>query len=107
MTEIEALASVAWYNGWTKNLCEIREYIKAEIKKPHGRFWNICFPKFLDSIDPDMYPRIIWSVMVEMFGSCGTSPRFGWIDGDKSEKALEWIDTLCNLSCFSEEVENA
>lgn len=107
MTEIKALATVAWYNGWSEKLCEIRDYIKSEIEKPHeDRFWIIVFPKFLDDINPDLYPRVIWAMMVEMFGNYGSSPRFGWIERNKSRKALKWIDNLCKLSCLDLEDEN-
>ena len=34
------------------------------------------------SVDFEQQTRhtVIWQMLVEMFGSCGTSPRTGWIE---------------------------
>ena len=35
------------------------------------------------------------SVMI--YGDCGTSPRFGWINGSSAHDSLRWIVELCVL----------
>lgn len=106
MDIIEALASVARYNGWHETLCSIRNYLSSEMAATHSsKYWNIAFPGILGGLDPDVYPRIVWFIMAEMFGDCGCSPRTGWIDGDKSDAALKFINQLCELSGEDEEDE--
>lgn len=98
-TVVEALASVASYNGWGPTIHKLRKYIESEIEKPHDTpFWNIPFPSnILHKYDADLYPRIIWFILVEMYGECGTSPNVGWIEGKTSYGALLWITELCVL----------
>lgn len=36
--------------------------------------------------------NVIWMILVEMFGSCGTSPRTGWIE--KREECAEFLETI-------------
>lgn len=98
MDILDALASVARYNGWNDVLHEIRNYLIQEVnnmKKTKVPYWNVPYPEFLNKYDVDLYPRVIWFVMVEMFGDCGCSPRFGWIEKNKSNDAIEFISQLC------------
>ena len=36
--------------------------------------------------------NVIWMMLVEMFGSCGTSPRTGWIE--RREECAEFLETV-------------
>lgn len=98
-TVIEAIASVASYNCWSQTLHKMREYLVSQIVQHHKtRYWAIPFPSdILHQYDPDVYPRIIWFILVEMYGDCGTSPRVGWINGETSRDALQWLSELCDL----------
>lgn len=100
MDVMNALASVARYNGHRDILCRIRDYIAREAAAPHkGKFWSIGYPSELFGyMDPDLYPRVIWFVLVEMFGDCGCSPRTGWIDGYNAGAALSFMERLCDES---------
>ena len=99
-----ALASVARYNGWNEVLCQIRDYLIREVKqKQYEKYWNIPYPDFLSEYDVDLYPRVIWFIMVELFGCCGTSPRFGWIEKDASRDAIDFISELCLMSTDPQE----
>lgn len=98
MTTMEALGEIASYNGWRDVLYATKNYIQTKVKEPHGTYWGIEFPSdILRKYNPDMYPRIIWSIMVMMYGDYGTSPRFGWINGGSAHDALRWITELCVL----------
>ena len=37
---------------------------------------------------------VIWQMLVEMFGDCGTSPRFGWIE--KRKECAEFLKEIMN-----------
>lgn len=96
---VEALASAASYNGWGPTIHKLQKYIESEIEKPHDTpYWAIPFPRnILRKYDYDLYPHIIWFILVEMYGDCGTSPNVGWINGETSYGALLWITELCVL----------
>ena len=98
MTAVEALGAIASYNGWQDVLYAMKDYIQIEAQQPHNTYWGVQFPEdILRKYDPDMYPRVIWSIMVMMYGDYGTSPRFGWINGSSAHDALRWITELCVL----------
>lgn len=96
---IKALAYLSSYNGWSQMLRKIREYLVSQIEQHQKtRYWSIPFPSdIIHKYDPDLYPRIIWSILVEMYGDYGTSPRVGWINGETSRDALQWLSELCDL----------
>lgn len=60
----------------------------TEAKTKYGWYTIDDLEKFNKQfIEPDsdcfeVYGRhtVIWQMLVEMFGSCGTSPRTGWIE---------------------------
>ena len=39
--------------------------------------------------------NVIWIMLVEMFGSCGTSPRTGWIE--KREECAEFLQQIVEI----------
>lgn len=39
--------------------------------------------------------NVIWIMLVEMFGNCGTSPRTGWID--KREECAEFLQQVLEI----------
>lgn len=96
MNIYDSLASMARYNGWHSTLCDIRNYLIKEVMRHRNeKYYTVSFPEFLSKYDVDSYPRVIWFIMVEMFGNCGTSPRFGWIEIDKAIDAIDFISGLC------------
>lgn len=41
--------------------------------------------------------NVIWMMLVEMFGSCGTSPRTGWIE--EREECAEFLQQVLEMNC--------
>ncbi len=89
MDLMQALEYIARYNGHTDGLKEIRGHILKnkclDSRKPVG------YPEFLPG-DPDTFLRVIWSILVCMYGDYGTSPRFGWIW--QHDSAIAFLDKL-------------
>lgn len=100
---LHALRSVFWYEGFLtqeteENFinntydedCWLVMFIKdlREAKTKYGWYTIDDLEKFNKQFtEPDsdcfeVYNRhtVIWQMLVEMFGSCGTSPRTGWIE---------------------------
>ena len=100
---LHALRSVFWYEGFLtqekeENFinntydedCWLVMFIKdlREAKTQYGWYNIEDLNKFNEQfIEPDsdcfeVYGRhtVIWQMLVEMFGNCGTSPRTGWIE---------------------------
>lgn len=101
----ESLASVARYNGWHNVLVRIKHHLIDERMKYHkDEYWSITKPKFLNEFDIDSYPNVIWFIMVEMFGDCGCSPRYGWINSSTSKDAIEFVSYLCDESRDDEDL---
>ena len=75
-SEIEALDSVTWYNGLAETVFEWRllEPDRHVIKCPTR--YGLKEP--CEWAEQQL--QVIWMIAVEMFGSCGTSPRYGWIE---------------------------
>lgn len=94
---LEALGTIVWYNGWYDTLQEIKLYIQTELKKNMNEpsYYGIAKPKFLRNIDSDLFPCIVWSILVLQCGEYGTSPRTGWIEKGRAEEAIKIIDALC------------
>lgn len=38
---------------------------------------------------------VIWQILVEMFGDCGTSPRYGWIK--KTKECADFLQMIINI----------
>ncbi len=76
VTVIEALDSVTWYNGLAETVFGWRSFM------PDGH--SISCPNNYGLKEPcdwaQQQLQVIWMIAVEMFGSCGTSPRYGWIE---------------------------
>lgn len=71
-----ALDSITWYNG-------LAPVIFSWIRLEKGEYSIGCPNKYGA---PDGWSesgisqlQVFWMCAVEMFGECGTSPRFGWI----------------------------
>lgn len=96
-TLLEALSIIVDYNGWYDTLQEIKRYIQTELKNnlDESSYYGIIRPKFLRNIDSDLFPCIIWSILVLQCGEYGTSPRTGWIEKGRAEDAIKIIDALC------------
>lgn len=47
-----------------------------------------------DEFDQRGRHSVIWQMLVEMFGACGTSPRFGWIE--KRKECAEFLREIMN-----------
>lgn len=48
-----------------------------------------------DSFDWQERHTVIWQILVEMFGECGTSPRTGWIEQRK--ECADFLETIVKL----------
>ena len=89
---LDALLDVLEYNGYADYIKAIYYYIRD-----YKGDYLIQFPEknFL-SDDVDKPDRILWSVLVIMYGDYGTSPRFGWIMVENRETILDilkkWLD---------------
>lgn len=72
----EALDSVTWYNNLAPIVFSWRD-LKPEpnsIPRPLNYGLGVVCEWAHDQL------QVIWMIAVEMFGSCGTSPRYGWIE---------------------------
>ena len=47
-----------------------------------------------DGFDQRERHTVIWQMLVEMFGDCGTSHRFGWIE--KRKECAEFLREIMN-----------
>ena len=50
----------------------------------------------IDMSSPNEELNVLWILLVEMFGDCGTSPRSGWIE-NRSECA-DFLETVVEIS---------
>lgn len=100
MEIIEALDSLVWYNCAYDALVEVKKYIKV-----YDAPGVIPFPAHIfGSVEGEDYTsRVIWFLMVCLFGDYGTSPRSGWIDKRNREKALNFLDAVMKTYRDSDE----
>ena len=90
---IEALDSVTWYNGLAEEIVHWKE--SGYFDEKYG-YLNWKWNKFSSFIAEDKYQlQVIWMICVELFGNCGTSPRFGWIE-DK-EGFYQFVDKITSI----------
>jgi len=89
MSLMQAIEYIAFYNGHEEELKKMKAYIKSV--KVENKRGNAPYPSFLPE-DPDTFIRVIWSILVCMFGDYGTSPRFGWIE--HYDEAMRFLDKL-------------
>lgn len=115
---ISALHSVFWYNGLLEQEDDEWVDFKADdgrtlLSRPKYRedciinklIWELRNKKTIYNsyglshveelcegfVAPGEF-NVIWMILVEMFGSCGTSPRIGWIE--KREECAEFLETI-------------
>lgn len=90
---LAGLNSVVWYNGWGGTINLLKDYINNY--QPKSKYDSIPWPEhILGNYISDLFPRIVWFLMVEMFGDCGTSPRVGWINIDKKDDAIAFLENI-------------
>jgi len=98
--ERHALDSITWYNGLAP---VVFSWIEL---KDNG--YSIGCPKNYgapgDWSESDISQlQVFWMFAVEMFGECGTSPRFGWITDVAGFR--KWILDITQIWRSSEEYE--
>lgn len=66
----------------------------------HPTFNISDMEKICEDFKPSHEFNVIWMILVEMFGNCGTSPRTGWIE--KCEECADFLDDIINIReyCF-------
>lgn len=98
---LEALLDVLNYNGYAQNIIDIANYIDSCDDSSIVRY-----PIFFNEYNCDKPIRILWSVLVVMFGDFGASPRYGWIENENKKKCLNelksWIE-LHDDRCLEDE----
>jgi hypothetical protein len=114
---LSALHSVFWYEGlleqyedeWVefqsskdnypfsrpkyRDDCFLIMFIKALREYKNDEYFTFRDVEKI-SVDFELQTRhtVIWQMLVEMFGSCGTSPRTGWIEQrEECAKFLEQV----------------
>ena len=93
---LETLGTIVWCNGWYDMLQEIKTYIQQEVEiNKNEQYYNIGKPDFLMKIDYDLFPCIIWSILVLQCGDYETWPDTGWVEIKRVKDAIEIIDALC------------
>lgn len=112
---LDALRSVFWYEGlltkskndeskYSEN-CWLMKFIKDLEENTNTKYKDMYTTEDLEAFtengafDDDEFDyqerhTVIWQMLVEMFGSCGTSPRFGWIEDRKA--CAEFLKTVIN-----------
>ena len=107
-----ALDSVTWYNGLASTVLKWKDLTSDNdysIPCPD----NYCLsPLRVDEIykyPPEEYYydkaqlQVLWMMAVEMFGECGTSPRYGWILKENIEAFHKWILDITTVYRDAEE----
>jgi hypothetical protein len=85
-TITDALDSVTFYNGLADDILKWKDLpienglIKCPLDIPHT--------------EEEHQLQVFWMILVCIFGDYGTSPRFGWIDGDMKEQFDVFIDDI-------------
>lgn len=118
---LRALHSWFWYNGLLEQLGE--EWVDFEQNKQYGTCYtrplydeNCLILKLIavlretenesltlsyleEKLHLDMYfdkeLNVLWLLLVEMFGDCGTSPRSGWIE--KRSECANFLETVVEI----------
>ena len=110
---LDALKSVFWYEGllteddsgnYSTN-CWLVKFIDDLERNASTKYQNMYTVDDLESFnknndfDEDEFDQrerhtVIWQMLVEMFGDCGTSPRFGWIE--KRKECAEFLREILN-----------
>lgn len=90
---IDALDLVIWYNSYSIYFYKIKEDL-LEAKETEI---NYIFEFSDDGF------RIIWMILVCMFGDYGVSPRYGWLLLKNKQKIIEFINKICKTSWEGDE----
>ena len=110
---LDALRSVFWYEGllteddsgnYSTN-CWLVKFIDDLERNASTKYQNMYTVEDLEAFnknndfDEDEFDQrerhsVIWQMLVEMFGDCGTSPRFGWIE--KRKECAEFLREIMN-----------
>lgn len=88
---IRAFATVIFYNGYEDS---VRTWI--EQLELHNE--NFCLMDYIPNRNDATYYQlqVLNMMLVELFGDCGTSPRFGWIE--KLDECKEFLQkTLAEI----------
>lgn len=88
---LEALQSVVFYNGLSEELEAWKDIEPDECGWIHQTYW----PKYQREPEAMAQLQAFWMICVELFGNCGTSPRFGWIEDRESFKTFIDLLTRC------------
>lgn len=115
---IDALHAVFWYENLLNEVydsdpieyadnCWLLKFIKdlRENDKTKYKDWyttdDLESMQVFDDIQFDWEERhcVIWQMLVEMFGSCGTSPRTGWIE--KRKECADFLEMVVNAKCVN------
>lgn len=88
-----ALSTACWYDGYNTFLLIVAEDMKKCINEGAKRNYMYT-DTFSGSAE-----RLLWSMLVIMFGDYGTSPRSGWVDD--IEGCIEFIEFF--VYCTKEE----
>ena len=110
---LDALKSVFWYEGLLtednsgnySTTCWLVKFIDDLEKNTNTKYQNMYTVDDLETFnknndfDEDEFDQrerhaVIWQMLVEMFGDCGTSPRFGWIE--KRKECAEFLREIMN-----------
>ena len=49
----------------------------------------------IDMSSTDKELNVLWILLVEMFGNCGTSPRTGWVE--KRKECADFLETIVEI----------
>lgn len=110
---LDALRSVFWYEGllteddsgnYSTN-CWLVKFINDLERNANTKYRYTYTVDDLEAFnknnnfDEDEFDQcerhsVIWQMLVEMFGDCGTSPRFGWIE--KRKECAEFLREIMN-----------
>lgn len=110
---MSALCSVFWYEGLLKEDSDsnYRGFLPAFIddlkSNKNTQYANLYTfidlenllerndGKFQNNFEWDERHTVIWQMLVEMFGNCGTSPRTGWIE--RREECAEFLKEIIKI----------
>ena len=85
-----ALVNALWYNVGLEAIENLYNKLNALTEKDYSISYR--------DIDEDWYwdkeLNTYWTMFVEMFGECGTSPRSGWLF--KTPESLNFFKNICD-----------
>lgn len=92
-TILGALRGVIWYYNRENEMVKIKHSIEREmsVHRNEQDRQNVSMPNIANSSEQ---VEFIWMLIVQMFGDYGTSPRSGWIQYDRLDDALEFVNML-------------